>query len=369
MKFPFKKPSTFFSLPTPSSPVFLNATKATRNHSGTRIEFVEENNFDPPLRFFTFSFDSDVEAKPHRFTSSILSPALNINHASAEPTDHESQLKYKAVTPALSFKIFSQLSKGRLAALVALTSMAGCAMAPVPCDPYVLLFTSVGTALCITSANTFNQWMEKPFDAQMTRTRNRPLVGFCLLLLRYSSPPLCFVFCFLALIFFTVLSFSNMTNLCILLHQASISFSRTHRHQVRLKISALQAVTIGVACGTFGGSILYQVSPLASLLGISNILLYSLVYTPLKRLHPVNTWIGSLVGAIPPLIGYCAVTGSLDATACLLGLHLFIWQFPHFNSLAFLIREEYAMAGYRMLACTHPRLNSLIAFRLIPTSQ
>ena len=74
-------------------------------------------------------------------------------------------------------------------------------------------------------------------------------------------------------------------------------------------------------------------------------MLYTAVYTPLKRVSIVNTWVGSVVGAIPPLIGWAGCAGSLDAGAAVLAGILYTWQFPHFNSLSWNLRPDYSKVG------------------------
>ena len=83
----------------------------------------------------------------------------------------------------------------------------------------------------------------------------------------------------------------------------------------------------------------------------------------MKRISIVNTWAGAVVGAIPPMMGWAAATGSLDPGAWLLGASLYAWQFPHFNSLAWNLRPDYSKAGYRMMSVTHPLLNARVALR------
>lgn len=78
------------------------------------------------------------------------------------------------------------------------------------------------------------------------------------------------------------------------------------------------------------------------------------VYTSLKPVTPLNTTVGAVVGAIPPMIGWVAHTGTLDAGAWALGALLYLWQMPHFYSLAYLRREDYVRGGFRMLSRTHP---------------
>merc|ERR1712098_861187 len=105
------------------------------------------------------------------------------------------------------------------------------------------------------------------------------------------------------------------------------------------------------------------VNPLTAILSLSNLVLYTSVYTPMKRYSILNTWVGSNVGAIPPLIGWTAATGSLDPGAFILAGVLYTWQFPHFNSLSWNLRPDYSRAGYRMMSVTHPDLCRRVAVR------
>lgn len=256
--------------------------------------------------------------------------------------------------------LYQTLAKARLSALVVLTAMAGYAMCPV--DPTstqsameafastlssslppgtsieslapgfpssaitnsltlsVLLPATVGTGLCAASAASFNQLIEAPYDAQMTRTRARPVPR------RFISP--------------------------------------------------LHSTTFGVVTGMTGLGTLYAINPLAATIGLGTILLYCPLYTIAKRHTVYNTWLGAVVGSLPPLIGWAACTGSLspftEPGAYAMFALLFFWQFPHFNSLAHTLRSSYAASGYRMLAVLDPAHNALVAFRysvaLIPLS-
>merc|ERR1711997_999785 len=119
-----------------------------------------------------------------------------------------------------------------------------------------------------------------------------------------------------------------------------------------------------LACGTSGAILMWTiVNPLASILAMTNIFLYTSVYTPMKRLSIVNTWVGSVVGAIPPLIGWVSATGCLDLGALVLGGILYTWQFPHFNALSWNLRPDYSKAGYRMMSVTNPDLCKRVALR------
>lgn len=130
-----------------------------------------------------------------------------------------------------------------------------------------------------------------------------------------------------------------------------------------------------------GLSILYYgVNGLTAALGLSNLLLYTSIYTPLKRISILNTWVGSigntqfcailsqnnnflLVGAIPPLMGWAACANSLGPGAWLMAALLYSWQFPHFNALSWNLRPDYSRAGYRMMAVTDPALCRKVALR------
>ena len=230
---------------------------------------------------------------------------------------------------------YLSLSKPRLSALIVLTTASAYSLYPVPAlllptttispslSALTLVFLTVGTTLCTASANALNMLLEPEYDAKMSRTRNRPIV----------------------------------------------------RGLIRKRGAFLFASIAGVI-GT--GSLWFGVNPTAAFLGGLNIFLYAGVYTPMKRVSVLNTWVGAVVGAIPPLMGWVAAAGqsatgsgewrellfSEDSVGgwLLAGL-LFAWQFPHFNALSWNIREEYKNAGYRMLAWANPRMNGRVAFR------
>ncbi|XP_046909989.2 cytochrome c oxidase assembly factor 10 [Dermatophagoides farinae] len=204
---------------------------------------------------------------------------------------------------------YSKLAKIKLTGLVVLTTMAGFYMAiESSVNPTILASTLIGTALTSGSAAAWNHFLEVPFDSQMRRTQARPLV------------------------------------------QGSLT--------------PLHAATFATITGVAGLSILATyVNPLTALLGGINLCLYSFMYTPMKRVHIVNTWIGAIVGAIPPIMGFTAVNNFIDLPSLLLGLILYSWQFPHFNALSWNMRHEYARAGYRMMSVTNPRLCQQTALR------
>jgi len=157
-----------------------------------------------------------------------------------------------------------------------------------------LIHTVFGTLLLAGGAAALNQWIELPFDLQMRRTARRPVAAG--------------------------------------------------------RIEPAQALCFGVGLSLLGAVYLAVLTtPLASVLAVLTLLSYLFVYTPLKRKTPLCTLIGAIPGAAPPLIGWAAARGSLDATAWVLFGILFLWQFPHFMSIAWMYREDYARASYRVL--------------------
>jgi protoheme IX farnesyltransferase len=117
-----------------------------------------------------------------------------------------------------------------------------------------------------------------------------------------------------------------------------------------------EALLFGLALCVVGAVDLYFCAGLlASGLGVATSLSYLLAYTPLKRKTVWATFVGAFPGAIPPMIGWVAATGSLDRGAWLLFAILFLWQFPHFHAIAWMYREDYARAGILMLPVVDPK--------------
>ena len=196
---------------------------------------------------------------------------------------------------------YKQLSKARLSALVVLTASAGFAAGSpgAAIDWAGLAWTSLGTFGAAAAANALNQVYEAANDARMARTCNRPLPAG--------------------------------------------RMGRGH------------AALFALACGAAGVWLLHEkANPLTAALGLANIALYAGVYTPLKQVTWLNTWVGAVVGAVPPLMGWAAAAGGLEPAAFALAAALFCWQMPHFLSLAWLCREDYARGGFRMLSMVDP---------------
>ena len=190
---------------------------------------------------------------------------------------------------------YLELAKARLGALVVLTALVGYVLgARGEISPWGLAAAVLGTALSAFGANILNQWREAEPDSLMLRTRERPLPS-----------------------------------------------GRISRRAAAIwgVVTALAGLTV-LAVGT---------NRLTTLLSLFVILVYVLVYTPLKVRTPLNTVVGAVCGAIPPMMGWSAATGRLDAGAWILGGVLFAWQIPHFLALAWLYRDDYARGGFRML--------------------
>ncbi|MCA9323029.1 MAG: heme o synthase [Planctomycetes bacterium] len=135
------------------------------------------------------------------------------------------------------------------------------------------------------------------------------------------------------------------------------------RHMLRTRlrplpsglISPRAALIYGIVLSVVGTAWLAVfVNGITSILGGLCVVSYVLLYTPLKRVTTLNTAVGAVPGAIPPMMGWTAVTGAIDLEAWVLFLILFIWQFPHFLAIGWLYRDDYARAGYTMLAGRDP---------------
>jgi len=194
----------------------------------------------------------------------------------------------------------AELVKARLTLLVLITTGVGFVMGTVEgVQTGLLLHTLMGTALVAASAAILNQWMERDRDGRMRRTLDRPLPAG--------------------------------------------------------RVKPQTALLGGLGSALAGLSyLLVWVGPLTALLGGVTLLTYLLVYTPLKVITPWNTLVGSVPGALPPLIGWSAARGSLAVEGWSLFAILAAWQLPHFLAIAWIYREDYAQAGYRMLPAFDP---------------
>ena len=190
----------------------------------------------------------------------------------------------------------SELVKARLSLLTVATAMAGFALGVQEAWSWLLLAaTLVGTALSAAGAAALNQWWERDLDARMKRTRERPLPAG--------------------------------------------------------RMAASDALLVGAVLSLSGVLILALFANLlAAGLAAATIIFYIFVYTPLKRVTSLNTIVGAAPGALPPLIGWTAARGSINAEGLTLFAILFLWQMPHFLAIAWLYRADYAQAGFKMLS-------------------
>jgi protoheme IX farnesyltransferase len=158
----------------------------------------------------------------------------------------------------------------------------------------ILAHALLGTALLASGTSALNQWYEVDSDAKMRRTRRRPLPAG--------------------------------------------------------RIKPRNGLVFGLLLSAAGfGDLWYGTNLLAAALGLFTLLSYLLVYTPLKQRSPACTTVGAIPGAMPPLIGYAAAGHGIDAGALALFFILFVWQFPHFDAIAWMYRDDYARGGIRML--------------------
>ncbi|VDM95845.1 unnamed protein product [Thelazia callipaeda] len=236
------------------------------------------------------------------------------------------------------FKSYLQLSKARLTAMVTVTAITGFIMAPVDFSLTSLLACSSGTALLSASANTFNHLLEIPYDAQMKRTQSRLLVIHRLIkVIEFWDVRDYFIICFVRVYKFIMKKFR---------------FPVIHAVSFAILAAAVGVTTLWIGC-----------NPLTSGIGLLNAFLYTGVYTPMKRYSVGCTWVGAVVGALPPLMGYAGATGSIGPASLVLASLLYCWQFPHFNALSWNLRADYTRAGYRVMCAVDQKLCRLTSLR------
>ncbi len=213
-----------------------------------------------------------------------------------------------------------ELTKPRITLLVTLTTAAGFALASErPLDLPKFAATLVGTALVAAGSSAWNQYVERETDQLMRRTASRPLPGGRMIAEH-------------ALAFGGLLSVSGLLVLWLL------------------------------------------VNPLTAAIGLATLFAYVAVYTPMKRRSSLATLIGAIPGAAPPVMGWTGASGALDLGGWLLFAILFLWQLPHFLSIAWLYRDDYRRAGMPLLTVTDPdgrrtgRQAVLYALTLVPVS-
>ncbi len=189
---------------------------------------------------------------------------------------------------------YAAFGKMRLASLVVFSAAMAFLAAPVPINWISFLMLIIGGVFTTASANGFNQVIERDLDKLMTRTASRPIPEG-----RMSAQ------------------------------------------------EGLIAATVFGLIGVF--TLTYYLNVTCGVLGLLSIVLYTLAYTPLKRRTPFAVFVGAIPGAIPPLLGWVAATGEFGIGAWLLFSIQFLWQFPHFWAIAWVLDDDYKKAGFKML--------------------
>jgi protoheme IX farnesyltransferase len=190
---------------------------------------------------------------------------------------------------------FLELTKPRIALLALATVAVGACVAAggVP-QPWLLVHVLLGVGMVAGGASALNQWMERDVDGRMRRTCGRPLPAG--------------------------------------------------------RLKPAEAGWFGMGLGLAGTlHLAFTVNMLTAVLAALTLVSYAFLYTPLKRRTSLNTVVGAVPGALPPVLGWTAVRGTLELEAWTLFLIVFLWQFPHFLAIAWLYRDDYARAGLKML--------------------
>ncbi|KAL3604978.1 hypothetical protein D5086_005837 [Populus alba] len=302
----------------------LSNPNYNHNHNHLKSSYYSSSNFNavfgwaPSLATHYCSYPSSATSGPLKLgISSHKSDGIRSfsSSSAAGPAvvDHLSPSLASAVQLGRHYtRCYWELSKARLSMLVVATSGTGYVLgsAGSAVDLAGLCWTCAGTMMVASSANSLNQVFEKNNDAKMKRTRLRPLPS--------------------------------------------------------RRLTIPHALTWASSVGVAGAAILAcKANMLAAGLGVSNLILYAFVYTPLKQIHPVNTWVGAVVGAIPPLLGWAAASGEVSLNSMILPAALYFWQIPHFMALAYLCRSDYAAGGFKMfsLADASGRRTAAVALR------
>ena len=197
--------------------------------------------------------------------------------------------------------VYADLFKARLTFLVLLTTLVGFYLGfRGRADYLLMLHTLLATALVAAGAAALNQWLERAYDAKMRRTRGRPLP-------------------------------------CGRLQPQTV-------------------LSVGAAAAAIGlAYLVLAVNLTTGLLGAFTLGSYLFIYTPLKRVTWLNTAVGAVPGALPPLMGWTAARGELSVEGWALFAIVALWQMPHFLAIAWIYRDDYAQAGFKMLPVVDPQ--------------
>lgn len=205
---------------------------------------------------------------------------------------HQTYTASNKLNVILRLKEYAVLTKLRLSVLVVISAISGYLLGSEFNLQHFLLM--IGGGFLVTGAsNGLNQVLEREYDKLMKRTQNRPLVK----------------------------------------HTLSIT----------------ESVIVSAVLAIIGLYMLYRINPISAWLGFFALFSYVAVYTPMKRISPWAVFVGAFPGAIPPMLGYVSSTGVFGLTPGILFLVQFMWQFPHFWAIAWVLDDDYRMAGYRLL--------------------
>src|SRR5581483_4379683 len=204
---------------------------------------------------------------------------------------------------------YLQLFKVRVTALIVVTAWTGfymgAAKTGVSSLNWTLLYALVGIGMTCAGSAALNEVLEHKIDALMRRTRNRPLPAG--------------------------------------------------------RISLATGLTAGILA-TVAGSVFLALTTnvLTGVLAFATAVIYLALYTPLKRISPISTFVGAFPGAMPPLLGWTAIRGKMEVEGVFLFLIVFFWQFPHFQAIAWMYRDDYEAAGIKMLPVVDKAGHSVI---------
>ncbi len=191
-------------------------------------------------------------------------------------------------------KDYLALAKLRLASLVVFSAVLGYFMAASQVNYWSLTYLIIGGFLVTGASNAFNQVIEREADKKMKRTSDRPIPAG--------------------------------------------------------RMGITEATIVASIWGVLGIALLwFGLNPLSGILAALSLFIYVFLYTPLKKVGPIAVFVGAFPGAIPPMLGYVAETGTFGLIPGLLFATQFIWQFPHFWSIAWKLHDDYALAGYQLL--------------------
>jgi protoheme IX farnesyltransferase len=213
------------------------------------------------------------------------------------PTAEQGPARLATTPLALGRELFL-LAKPRLASLVLLTTAGGMWLAPGTIKPARALLTVLCTAAVVGAANALNSYIERESDGLMHRTRSRPLPSG--------------------------------------------------------RLDPMLALAFGLAVPVFALPVLAMVAgPLTAALALVALVSYVAIYTPMKRRSSLALFVGAVPGAIPPLMGWTAVTGHADLGGVAVFLLLAAWQLPHFIAISLYLKEDYARGGMKVFALVH----------------